>query len=150
MQKNTVVPNKNMNNKPNYTDLGLSSPMGVNLRKLVESQLKLDLKKYGIDQSNLKFDWSHSCIEGHDTKFLDGSLENYSGILVYYNDDKIAADGWMEFIHEGDFFIAYWDFVRIFDNGKIIAQKEIFRIPEHIWDELPNNIKPNCFNGRIK
>jgi hypothetical protein len=139
-----------MNNKPNYTDLGFSSPMGLNLRKLVESQLESDLKNYGIDKSNLKFDWSESCIEGHDTRFLDGSLENYSGISVYDKDDKIVADGWMEFIHEGDYFITYWEFVKTFDNEKVIAQKKMTGIPDHIWEDLPNDIKPNYLNDRIK
>jgi hypothetical protein len=59
-----------MNKKTNYIDLGLSSPMGINLRKLVESQLLQDLINYGIDKLDLKFDWSESCIEGHDTDYL--------------------------------------------------------------------------------
>lgn len=63
--------------KPNYGDQGLSSSMGPKLRQLVEEQLTQDLRKYKIDQDKLKFDWSKSCIEGHDLEVLDGIIENF-------------------------------------------------------------------------
>jgi len=42
--------------KPNYKDLGLSTMMGKELRSLVEKQLKEDLRKYGVQKEQLKFD----------------------------------------------------------------------------------------------
>lgn len=139
-----------MNNKPNYNDLGFSSPMSIDLRKIVESQLLQDLKNYGIDKLDLKFDWSKSCIEGHDTDYLESSLENYSGITIFDKDDILVADGWMGFIHEGDFFITYWEFVQTFDKDKVIGQKNKPGIPKHIWNKLPDDIKPNYLLDRIK
>jgi hypothetical protein len=138
-----------MDNKPNYIDLGLSCSMGVELRELVETHLLQDLKNYGIDQSNLKFDWSDSCIEGHGSSFLDGRLENYSGIVVYDQSDRLVADGWMEFVQEGDFFIAYWEFIGTFDNQRIVGQKEEPGIPEHIWVQLPDDIKPRYLKYKM-
>jgi hypothetical protein len=91
--------------------------MGPELRSLVERHLVEDLKFYGIDKE-LHFDWSDSCIEGHDTNYLDGSLENFSGIAVFDNHENLVADGWMEFIHEGDFFLAYWNYVTTWESDK--------------------------------
>lgn len=125
---------------PNYSDLGLSIIMGEELRDLVEKQLKEDLKNYGVSNNQLKFDWSESCIEGHRTEYLDGSVENFSGIAVYDNDDKIVADGWMEFIHEPNFFLAYWDCVTTWNGDKKINEKE-FGLPEHIWIQIPEGIR---------
>lgn len=49
-----------------YYDRGMSGSMGPKLRRLVETQLIDDLKNYGLNNPNLKFDWSESCVEGHD------------------------------------------------------------------------------------
>jgi hypothetical protein len=126
--------------KPNYKDLGLSTKMGKELRSLVEKQLKEDLKNYGIQNEQLKFDWSESCIEGHDTEYLDGSVENFSGILVFDDKDNLVADGWMEFIHEPNFFLAYWDLVTTWNNEKLLKKKD-FGLPEHIWTKVPEEIR---------
>jgi hypothetical protein len=48
--------------QPNYIDLGLSSPMSAEVRDLIEHLLIEDLKLYGVDQDNLRFDWSDSCV----------------------------------------------------------------------------------------
>jgi hypothetical protein len=127
--------------KPNYKDLGLSTPMGPKLRTLVENDLINDLRHYGVTKLNLKFDWSESCIEGHNTTYLDGQLENYSGISVFDTDEKIIADGWMEFIHRGQFFLAYWEFVTIWDKDKQVFEKKEPGIPEHILRKIPDEIK---------
>lgn len=136
--------------KPNYTDFGLSNPMGPQLRTLVEKQLIADLASYGIASLNLKFDWSDSCIEGHDSSYLDGDLENYSGILVFDEHDDLVADGWMEFIHEGAFFLVYWEYVTIWQNSKEIFDKAEAGIPDHVWIELPDSIKWNYEKERLK
>lgn len=136
--------------KPNYTDLDLSMPMGPHLRALVEKQLIADLASYGTISSNLKFDWSDSCIEGHDSSYLDGDLENYSGILVFDEHDDLVADGWMEFIHEGDFFMVYWEYVTIWQNSREIFDKAEAGIPDHVWAQVPDGIKWNYEKERLK
>ncbi len=114
--------------------------MGEELRNLVEKQLKEDLKNYGISNKQLKFDWSDSCIEGHRTEYLDGSVENFSGIVVYDNEDEMVADGWMEFIHEPNFFLVYWDCVTTWKGDKKINEKN-FGLPEHIWIQIPEGLR---------
>lgn len=136
--------------RPNYTDPGLSTSMGPRLRMLVERQLTDDLRHYGLNLSQAKFDWSDSCIEGHATDFLDGSLENFSGIAVFDNNDTLAANGWMEFIHEQNFFLAYWEFVITLDSEKKISEKRDVGIPDHIWARIPEHIKPILENQRMK
>ena len=96
---------------PDYHNLGFSTPMGPQLRELVEKQLTADLVAHGTDGNDLKFDWSESCIEGHHANHLDGSLENYSGIAVCNSDDQLVAEGWMEFILLGPLFLCYWEFL---------------------------------------
>lgn len=86
--------------KPNYNYLGPSSIMGPKLRMLVEQQLCDDLKVYGIMGNKYKFYWSESQVEGYDTVYLDGIVENFSGINVFNEKDEHIAEGWMEFIHE--------------------------------------------------
>ncbi|RZK03032.1 MAG: hypothetical protein EOO46_18160 [Flavobacterium sp.] len=136
--------------KPNYTDLGLSSSMGPKLRSLVEQQLADDLINYGINLNEVKFDWSESCIEGHDTRFLDGSLENFSGIAVFDVNDSLIADGWMQFIHEQDFFLSYWEYVVTFNRDEKISEKRDKGIPDHIWTKIPDYIKPLLEKQKMK
>lgn len=134
----------------NYTDMGFADSMGSKLKKLVEDMLITDLKHYHLDNEKLKFDWSQSCIEGKSTNYLDGSLDRYSGIAVYDDQDNLIADGWMEFIHENDFFIVYWDTVTTINPYKsfeILADKKK-GIPEHIWTIIPNGLKPNYIDQR--
>ncbi len=125
-----------------YYDRGMSGSMGPKLRLLVETQLINDLKNYGIDNQNLKFDWSESCIEGHDTEYLDGEVENYSHIKIFdENDNIVVTYGWMNFIHEDDFFISYWYYLEVIINGEVKYEKDIPFIPNHIWEILPEKIK---------
>ncbi|MFM7859057.1 MAG: hypothetical protein ACKO96_45820, partial [Flammeovirgaceae bacterium] len=121
--------------------LGLSTILGPRLRTLVETQLIKDLRHYGVEKQNLKFDWSESCIEGHDTDYLDGRLENFSGIAVFDQNDNLIADGWMEFIHRGQFFLAYWEFVTIWDKDTKVFEKKTPGMPGHILNQIPDDIK---------
>lgn len=127
---------------PNYKDFGMSDQMGPKLRSLVEKQLIEDLKFYGIDKIDLRFDWSESCVEGHCFDHLDGTLENFSGIGVFDNMDHLIAGGWMEYILEDDFFLAYWEFVTTYEKSKVIKEKRDVGIPDHIWQQIPNQYKP--------
>lgn len=136
-----------MNITPNYTDLGLSSPMSIELRKVVESQLLDDLKNYSINWENLKFDWSESCIEGHLSEHLDSLLENYSGIKLFDENDNLIFEGWMEFINDYDeinnckYFIAFWDYLDVYENGSFVNIKTEPGLPTHILKILPENLK---------
>ncbi|WP_338870084.1 hypothetical protein WBJ53_21820 [Spirosoma sp. SC4-14] len=134
--------------KPNYNDLGLSATMGPKLRTFVERQLLWDLANYSVTIENLKFDWLDSCIEGRDTSCLDGQLENFSGITVYDINDKLVADGWMDFIHEGDFFLAYWDFITVWQGNRKVLDKTRSGIPDHIWRQIPESIQWNYKQAR--
>lgn len=139
--------------KPNYIDLGLSLCMGPKLRKFVEKQLLQDLSFYtpDLEINELNFDWSESCIEGHDLDFLDGSLENFSGITIFNKKNELVAEGWMEFVHAGNnFMIIYWDFISIVVNKKLVDIKTKPGIPEHIWKIIPEEIKPTWENERMK
>lgn len=135
--------------KANYVEMGFGRSMGPMLKKLVEGQLTKDLEHYGVINPQLRFDWSESCIEGKCTKFLDGSIDRFSSIYVFDNSDKLIAYGWMEFIHEGDFFWVYWDMVKIYRNEKIIFDKK-FGLPDHIWEKIPDEIKHNYIDERQK
>jgi len=136
-----------MTTKPNYIDLGFSKTMGPELRRLVEKQLLADLCFYNVVDLDLKFDWSESCIEGNDTEYLDGSLENYSGIAVFDNNDKLVAEGWMEFIHAGKFFLVYWDYLTIMQGDKRVFDKKA-GIPNHVWEQIPVDIRPSYIKYR--
>ncbi|MFI5219175.1 MAG: hypothetical protein ACHQNT_06765 [Bacteroidia bacterium] len=138
------------NTKPNYTDLGYADRMGQKLRTLVERQLTDDLKHYKVNSAELKFDWSESCVEGHSTDYLDGSVQNFSGIAVFDKQDNFVADGWMEFIRMGDFFLAYWEFIRTWDNKKKLKEKKEIGIPDHVWRQIPNDFKKNYKGKRLK
>ncbi|NOU99318.1 hypothetical protein [Paenibacillus planticolens] len=127
--------------KPDYTNLSFADCMGIKLKSEVERQLIEDLKWYGIIQSEYRFDWSDCCIEGHRTKYLDGEVENFSSIMVFNANDESVADGWMEFIHEDDVFIAYWEFVDKYQDGQEIALKSACGIPLHIYNQFPEQLK---------
>ncbi len=129
--------------------MGLGRSMGPKLKKLVEEHLTTDLEHYGIKKLELRFDWSESCIEGKCTNFLDGSIDRFSSIYTFDNCDHLIAYGWMEFIHEGDFFLVYWDMVETYLNGEIVFDKN-FGLPDHIWEKIPDKIKQNYINERQK
>jgi hypothetical protein len=124
---------------PNFVDLGLASPMGPQLRQLVEQQLLRDLRPYEIEPTGLKLDWSESCIEGHDAQYLDGCVENYSSISLYDAANKLVAEGWMEFIQAGPFFMAYWEFLDAYSSQEPgpLALKSRPGIPDHVWQQIP-------------
>lgn len=134
---------------PDFGALGIADRMGAQLRALVESQLVADLHHYGVRADELRFDWSESCIEGHRTELLDGSVENFSSIAVYDASNNLIADGWMEFIHEGDFFQAYWEFVRTWNGDQKLKEKKEVGIPAHIWKLIPESARSNYKAERL-
>ena len=126
-------------------ELGFADKMGPGLKALVEKQLTDDLKVYGMTADLFHFDWSESCIEGHDTRLLDGEVENFSGIKVFNEYDNLIAEGWMEFIHEAsyDFFMAYWEFLTLFEEEEETYIKETVGIPLHVFVKVPEDIREN-------
>ena len=124
--------------------------MGPKLRNLVESQLLEDLKNYRVEKRYLKFDWSQSCIEGHALEYLDGSVENFSSITVFDEQDRVTAEGWMEFVHGGEFFLAFWDLVKTWDGNKKLGEKKQFGIPSHVWQKIPDGTKPTWKKERME
>lgn len=135
---------------PNFKDFGFADRMGPKLKSEVEYQLLNDLKFYQINEDDLKFDWSESCIEGHNPNILDGTVENFSGISVFDCSDSLIAEGWMEFIHESDLFIVYWEFVTTWDGNKKLKEKKAVGLPNHIWKKLPDKTKSKYRELRMK
>jgi hypothetical protein len=136
----------------NSEDFGASEIMGPQLRQFVEKELVDDLKNYKVFKSDLYFDWSNSCAEGHSTNYLDGILENFSYISVLDKTNVTIAEGWLDFIEIfiGDTrdkkVIVFWDFVTIFDGRNRLIDKTSPGIPNHIWeqlDEVDRNIYKN-------
>lgn len=121
-------------------DFGFSSCMGPELRAFVEKQLVLDLNRYirsegKVCRHSVRFDWSDSCVEGHRTHWLDGEIENFSGIAIFDNKMNLIADGWMEFIEtETDLHVFWWYLSGRSDYD--IQDKSSNQIPEHIWEIL--------------
>lgn len=124
----------------NCDKYGLSSAMGPKLRELVQMQLADELNSLLGMSVKFDFDWSESCIEGHDGMFLDGSLENYSSIILANKQESIKADGWMDFIQEGDFFLAYWDQITVSQNDRELFSKD-FGISSFAYELVPEELR---------
>ncbi|WP_239614696.1 hypothetical protein [Cohnella mopanensis] len=122
--------------KPNYHDMGMSISMGKQLRKFVEEQLINDLKFYHKFNGELRFDWSESCVEGEDLKYLDGSLDRYSGIMIFNSTDELIADGWMDFVFLNDRnqLIVYWIYLSYYVNGKEINAINSQELENHVQE----------------
>jgi hypothetical protein len=58
----------------------------------VETQLSNELNALLDTSIKFDFDRSESCIEEHDGMFLDGHVENYSGIILTDKQASIKAD----------------------------------------------------------
>jgi len=64
-------------------DLGYTQHMGPRLRAEAERQLLHDFHRYYHgNMDNLAIDWSDTCPEGHTTEYLDGRLEDWSGVRM--------------------------------------------------------------------
>ncbi|MCR8656712.1 hypothetical protein [Paenibacillus endoradicis] len=111
--------------------------MGPKLRAEVEKQLLLDLKHYINLEKELFFDWSESCIEDKRIQYLDGAVENFSGISLYDSEDQQILEGWMNFYFnkETNMFIVYWDCLDDLQSGIEIELKD-FGMPEHVKRQI--------------
>jgi hypothetical protein len=120
--------------------------MGPRLRAYVEQQLLDDLRHYGIDPGVYKIDWADACQEGHCTSYMDGNLEELSGINVLGPDGEVVADGWMDFIHGGGNhpLFVFWLFLAIGCGTSRHEVKRDVGIPVHVWERLPDSTKTLC------
>jgi len=117
---------------------------GRQVRAEVERQLLADLQHYGLRQCTL--DWSETSAEGHKSAFLDGHLENWSGLQVIDKLGEVVAAGWMDFIHrEGTDHepVVYWAYLHVLESGQGYG-KEDPGIPIHVWKKLPEEMKQWC------
>jgi hypothetical protein len=130
-----------MKPSPNYSEMGDASILGPQLKTLVELQLIADLKQYKVDLNGLRVDWSESCVEGKRIPYMNGAVENFSGISVFDPQDNIVAHGWMEFILEDGFFLAYWEFVTTNAGTEKLAEKKETGLPKHVWELLPEALR---------
>jgi hypothetical protein len=133
--------------KSKFSDWGMSAPMGEKLRYLVQEQLTEDLKNYGFEGTPLVYDWSECCVEGRATYYQDGHLDNFSGVSICDSFGVVLASGWLEFIHEPDFFLVYWDHLDILTPTPVLSGKLEFGIPAHIWEKIPEHLRWN-YEGR--
>lgn len=126
-----------------FYEVGLSSCMGPKLRYEVETQLLRDLLYYRIDIKNLSFDWSDSVMEGHCLNFMDGLIQNFSGISLYDNNQKLVADGWMDFIYDKKkgLLLVFWDQLELSEDGVIKTVRNFEGIPEHITQQLNDSLR---------
>ena len=126
-----------------FEELGDAEIMSPALREFVEHQLIKDLENYGIHIHSPRFDWSSTSIEGHRVSIMNSEVENFSNIVVYDQDKKIAMEGWMDFIEDRDqnIFMAYWDILDEHCDGKIISHKRHPGIPDHLFNTLSPDLK---------
>jgi hypothetical protein len=126
--------------------LGDTECMGPMLQAEIEHQLLEDLLHYNVNTENVFFDWSDTSIEGHRTSYLDGEIENWSGISVIDSSGQVIAEGWMEFIHGGgdNPLFVFWDYLIIYENGVKRDAKTKSGIPRHIWEKIPDTSKQLC------
>jgi hypothetical protein len=122
--------------KPNYHDMGMSISMGNQLRIFIEEQLINDLNFYHKFIGELRFDWSESCVEGEDLKYLDGSLDRYSGIMIFNSNDELIADGWMDFVFlcDRNQLIVYWIYLTLYVNGNEINAINSQELENHVQE----------------
>ncbi|MCM3628149.1 hypothetical protein M3194_12315 [Paenibacillus glycanilyticus] len=120
--------------KPNYHDMGMSISMGKQLRSFVEEQLINDLLYYHKFIGELRFDWSDSCVEGEDLTYLDGTLDRFSGIMIFSSNDEPVADGWMNFVFlsETNQLIVYWKYLNIYVGDKEIDAINSQELENHV------------------
>lgn len=126
------------------TSLGFSDCMGPQLRSFVERKLLDDLSNYLLPEIvashvALHFDWSDSCIEGHRTSWLDGEIENFSGIAVLDQEQNLIAEGWMEFIRtKADLEVFWWQLEGVAIKSR---NQAVNTVPKHIWDRLSDDLR---------
>ncbi len=132
-------------------EMGMAKAMGSHLLLQVSQQLLGDLSYYGIsDSENIWISWHESEGEGNWAKYLDGEIENYAYITILDENMNAIGQGSMDFVleEEWDVFLVYWDalyFIHPEFDGKTRPG-----IPDHIWQEIPENFQAKYKGKKIK
>lgn len=130
-------------------NVGMAASLGSLLRAEVERQLLHDLTHYGVESDGAIIDWSDSCVEGHSTSLLDGTLHNFSNVGILDKSGQLLACGWVDFIHGGGTnpLFVFWDQVTVFgglDGRRKKVLKSTPGIPKHVWEKLSETTKGLC------
>ncbi|TME89621.1 MAG: hypothetical protein E6I44_03150 [Chloroflexi bacterium] len=123
-----------------------ASEMGPQLLAHVEQELLEDLHSYGMTTDTLVFDWSNPCEEGHVTRYLDGQLEDMSGVSVVDLSGRVQARGWIDFVHgaaEAPLFV-FWLYLDVRHGDGWRRAKDDPGLPAHVWTRLPDRSKQLC------
>ena len=114
--------------------------LGPAVQSWVEQQLLSDLRHYGVQRNDLRFDWSQAVQEGHYTDFRGRMLESLSGVLIRGADDSVVAEGWMDFVHTSEASDAepklFWLFLSVAADGTFRKAKEHGFLPGHLWESM--------------
>jgi hypothetical protein len=124
------------------------SLQGLKLRDWMESQLLADIRQYGVTEA-VTFDWSQSFGTGGGTRYLDGTLENFSRIILFDSAGNLVADGCIDYISNNFLTICYWDLITVWKDGHIRREKREQGIPAHIWKKLPGALMEKYVGKRI-
>ncbi|HEX6483699.1 MAG TPA: hypothetical protein VF043_33045 [Ktedonobacteraceae bacterium] len=127
-----------------------ATPAGVRCEQRLSFQNTLlqDFQRYSDKLSDdLAIDWSDTCPEGHTTEYLDGYLENWSGVWVVTTQGERIAWGWMDFIHGGgdNPLFVFWYYLHFGANTQDVVRAH--GIPQHIWESLPESSKDLCLTS---
>lgn len=111
----------------------------------VEQQLLNDLRHYGVQGSDLAFDWSQVVQEGHRAEFRGRMLESLSDILVRGADANVVAEGWMDFVTITEMTDAepkvFWLFLSVVRDRNLQQVKNDALLPLHVWEAMTNDEK---------
>lgn len=132
----------------NNESLGDADILGWNLQEEVERKLIDDLNFYRTDRDILHFDWSQSCLKGHNANVKGGIIENFSDISLIDYYGKVKFNGCIDFVFNEKniyFFEVYWDFLK----GDVIKKNKL-GIPNHIWEKIPDKLKYNYKDLQMK
>src|SRR5260370_4577613 len=72
--------------------------LGPGLHSWMEQRLLEDLGHYGVNHSDLSFDWSQVVQEGHWTDYRGRMLESLSDVALREPNGNLVAKGWMDFV----------------------------------------------------
>ena len=114
--------------------------LGPAVQAWVEQQLLSDLRHYGVQRNDLRFDWLQVVQEGHHTDFRGRMLESLSEILVRSADDSIVAEGWMDFVRTSEDRDSeprvFWLFLSLVADDKAKRVKDDALLPSHVWESM--------------
>jgi hypothetical protein len=106
----------------------------------VEQQLLEDLRHYGVNLSDLRFDWSQVVQEGHWTDYRGRMLESLSDIALRDSDGRLVAEGWMDFVSasadKDSEPTIFWLFLSLVADGDLKEVKTDAFLPSHVWEAL--------------